>query len=102
MSRNQVFAAVADPTRRAILTLLREREELAVGEIAACLPDITRAAVSAHLRVLRHSDLVMEERRGQHRMYRLGPNRADEIIQFLMTVYADGLEDFLRKSNGEE
>jgi homoserine O-acetyltransferase len=36
MSRNQVFAAVADPTRRAILTLLREREEVAVGDIAAC------------------------------------------------------------------
>ncbi len=63
---------------------------------------MTRAAVSAHLRVLRASDLVMEERRGQRRMYRLGPNRADEVIQFLMTVYADGLEEFVRKSVGGE
>ncbi|ALX67219.1 MAG: hypothetical protein BGN97_09815 [Microbacterium sp. 69-10] len=102
MGQNQVFTAVADPTRRAILTTLRERDEISVGEIAELFPGMTRAAVSAHLRVLRDSDLVAEERRGQRRMYRLGPNRADEIIQFLMKVYADGVEAFVRNNQTGE
>lgn len=98
MGQNQVFAAVADPTRRGILTFLRERDEVSVGEIAELFPDITRAAVSAHLRVLRDSNLVAEERRGQRRMYRLGPNQPDDIIRFLMKVYADGVQAFVRNN----
>ncbi|MCH7896832.1 MAG: helix-turn-helix transcriptional regulator, partial [candidate division NC10 bacterium] len=52
------FAALADPTRRSILELLRERASLTAGEIAARFPQISRAAVSKHLRVLRRARLV--------------------------------------------
>jgi ArsR family transcriptional regulator len=85
------FAALADPTRRAILTLLGERSSSTVTDIAQEFPEITRAAVSAHLRVLRHADLVTERRRGQFREYSLGPNRADEVVAFLIETYSAGL-----------
>jgi DNA-binding transcriptional ArsR family regulator len=64
-----VAAAIADPIRREILTLLRDGE-LAAGEIAACF-DVSRPAVSRHLRVLRACGLVVEEARGRRRVYRL-------------------------------
>lgn len=95
-NRGEVFSAMADPTRRAILTLLGSREALAVGAIAEEFPKISRAAVSAHLRVLRAAEMVEEERQGQFRVYRLGPNRADEVIQFLKSVYADDLDEFIK------
>ena len=64
-----VAAAIADPIRREILTLLRGGD-LAAGEIAACF-DVSRPAVSRHLRVLRECGLVVEEARGRRRVYRL-------------------------------
>lgn len=91
------FTAISDPTRRAILRILGDTDEdgVAAGDIAREFPTMTRAAVSAHLRVLRHADLVSEERRGQFRYYSLGPNRADDIVQFLMSVYSRELKQFL-------
>jgi DNA-binding transcriptional ArsR family regulator len=53
-----VFRAIADPTRREILELLREDGPLRAGDIAARFPDVTRMAVSKHLRLLREADLV--------------------------------------------
>ncbi len=89
----QAFAAIADPTRRAILTLLGSMDEVTVGDLARNFPDITRANVSAHLRVLRAADLVTERRQGQFRIYSLGPNKASEVVAFLQDVYAAGLEE---------
>jgi ArsR family transcriptional regulator len=86
------FTALADPTRRAILSLLQERRTSTVGDIAEAFPTMTRAAVSAHLRVLRHAELVQERRRGQFREYSLGPNRADEVVAFLISTYRAGLD----------
>ena len=62
-------AAIADPIRREILTLLRDGE-LPAGAIAARFA-VSRPAVSRHLRVLRAAGLVVEERRGRRRVYRL-------------------------------
>ncbi|MBZ5530016.1 MAG: metalloregulator ArsR/SmtB family transcription factor [Acidobacteriia bacterium] len=69
------FRAVADPTRRAVLDLLR-RGSLPAGDIARNFP-VSRPAISKHLRVLRAAELVREERVGRQRMYRLnaGPLR---------------------------
>jgi DNA-binding transcriptional ArsR family regulator len=64
-----VPAAIADPVRREIMVLLRERT-MTAGEIAACF-DISRPAVSRHLRVLRECGLVVDEVRGRERVYRL-------------------------------
>ncbi|HEX2188873.1 MAG TPA: metalloregulator ArsR/SmtB family transcription factor [Longimicrobiaceae bacterium] len=64
-----VTAAIADPVRREILVLLRGRT-LTAGEIADRF-DISRPAVSRHLRVLRECGLVVDEARGRERIYRL-------------------------------
>jgi DNA-binding transcriptional ArsR family regulator len=90
-SQGEAFTALADPTRRAILTLLRERQPTTAGKIAEEFPEISRAAVSAHLRVLRHAELVEERRRGQFREYSLGPSKADEVVAFLVSTYSSSL-----------
>jgi DNA-binding transcriptional ArsR family regulator len=64
-----VPVAIADPVRREIMMLLRERV-MTAGEIADCF-DISRPAVSRHLRVLRECGLVVDEVRGRERLYRL-------------------------------
>ncbi len=64
-----VPAAIADPVRREIMMLLRERT-MTAGEIADCF-HISRPAVSRHLRVLRECGLVVDEVRGRERLYRL-------------------------------
>ena len=63
--------AIADPTRRRVLELVRDRE-LAAGEIAGRF-SISRPAVSRHLRVLREAGLVEERRDGRRRLYRADP-----------------------------
>ena len=66
-----VFGALADPTRRAVLDLLR-RGSLPAGRIAEAFP-VSRPAVSKHLRLLRRARLVEESRHGRNRVYRLNP-----------------------------
>lgn len=63
------FHALADPTRRAVLDLLRLGAQPA-GRIAEAFP-ISRPAISKHLRHLRKAKLVVESRRGRHRFYQL-------------------------------
>jgi DNA-binding transcriptional ArsR family regulator len=63
------FHALADPTRLAVLELLRG-EPQSVGQIAAAFP-ISRPAISKHLRQLHKARLVSPSRRGRHRFYRL-------------------------------
>lgn len=65
------WAALADPTRRAILERLIERPS-AVGELARDLP-VSRPAVSQHLKVLKEAGLVVDERAGKHRIYHVQP-----------------------------
>jgi DNA-binding transcriptional ArsR family regulator len=65
------WAALGDPTRRAIVERLAERPR-AVGELAHVLP-VSRPAVSQHLRVLKEARLVTERSEGTRRIYRLDP-----------------------------
>ena len=64
-----VFDALGDPTRRAILELLRETP-LAAGDIASHFP-VSRPAIAKHVRVLREAGLVRERAEGRHRIYEL-------------------------------
>lgn len=64
-----VAAAISDPVRREIMMLLRGRM-MTAGDIAARF-DISRPAISRHLRVLRECGLVVDEERGRQRLYRL-------------------------------
>ena len=63
------FSALADPTRRAVLDMLRDGA-LPAGEIARAFP-VSRPAISRHLRLLRRARLVEERREGRHRYYQL-------------------------------
>ncbi|HZR58971.1 MAG TPA: metalloregulator ArsR/SmtB family transcription factor [Terriglobales bacterium] len=65
------FQAVADPTRRAVLDLLRRGSQSA-GQIASVFP-VSRPAISKHLRLLRRAHLVREHREGRNRIYQLNP-----------------------------
>jgi DNA-binding transcriptional ArsR family regulator len=65
------FQALADPTRRAVLDLLRRGSQPA-GQIASVFP-VSRPAISKHLRLLRRAHLVREHREGRHRVYQLNP-----------------------------
>jgi DNA-binding transcriptional ArsR family regulator len=77
----EVAHAVADPVRREIMALLRGRT-LSAGEIAARF-DISRPAVSRHLRVLRACGLVVAETSGRRRLYRLDVAPLAPLIAWL-------------------
>jgi DNA-binding transcriptional ArsR family regulator len=65
------FQALSDPTRRAVLDLLRRGSQPA-GQIAEAFP-VSRPAISKHLRLLRRAHLVREHREGRNRVYELSP-----------------------------
>jgi DNA-binding transcriptional ArsR family regulator len=75
------WAALADPTRRAIFERLAERP-CAVGELARGLP-VSRPAVSQHLKVLKESGLVSCEAAGNRRIYRIDPAGLGEFRAYL-------------------
>ncbi len=76
-----VFHVLADPTRRAVLDLLRHGSRPA-GEIAHAFP-VSRPAISKHLRVLRRASLVCERRHGRHRLYELNPQPLKAVDHWL-------------------
>ena len=75
-----VFRAVADPTRRAILDRLRSAE-LSVNDLAGPF-DMTQPAISQHLRVLLDAGLVEAEQVGRQRLYKLNAQPLREIFQW--------------------
>jgi DNA-binding transcriptional ArsR family regulator len=75
------FSALADPTRRAVLDLLRQGSQPA-GRIAQAFP-ISRPAISKHLRLLRRAHLVQERREGRHRLYQLNPEPLKAVDSWL-------------------
>lgn len=89
-----VAAAVADPIRRRVLELVRDREAPA-GELADAFP-VSRPAVSRHLRVLREAGLVTERREGRLRLYRADPAPLAELREWL-EGYWDGRLDALKE-----
>jgi DNA-binding transcriptional ArsR family regulator len=75
------FSALADPTRRAVLDLLRQGRQPA-GQIAQAFP-ISRPAISKHLRLLRRAHLVNEHREGRNRFYHLNPEPLRAVDSWL-------------------
>jgi DNA-binding transcriptional ArsR family regulator len=80
------FHAVADPTRRAILDRLRAGGA-PVADIAAGF-EMSRPAVSKHLRVLREANLVAERRAGRQRIYQLAPAPLEGVFAWVETYRA--------------
>lgn len=75
------FAALGDPTRRAIFERLAARPS-AVGDLARGLP-VSRPAVSQHLRVLKRAGLVSENPEGTRRIYRVDPRGIAAMREWL-------------------
>lgn len=80
-SSEATFQALADPTRRAVLDLLRAGS-LPAGHIAGAFP-VSRPAISKHLRLLRRAHLVHEHREGRHRVYQLNPDPLRAVDSWL-------------------
>lgn len=81
LSSIDVFHAVADPTRRAILDRLKERSVPAT-DLARGFR-MSRPAVSKHLRVLRQAGLVRERREGRQRIYQLNPAPLRDVARWV-------------------
>ena len=92
--------AIVEPRRRAILRLVRD-EEMAAGRIAAHF-DVTRQAISQHLRVLHGAGLVSERRDGTRRIYRVRPEGLNELRAFLDDFWSGRLEKLKREVESEE
>src|SRR5215210_3242033 len=95
-----VAHALAAPHRRQILRLVRD-DELSAGEIAGHF-DVTRPAVSQHLRVLKEADLVSERRDGTRRLYRARPEGFEELREFLEEFWDQSLSRLKRVVEEEE
>jgi DNA-binding transcriptional ArsR family regulator len=78
---NPVFDALGDPTRRAILDLLRD-DALAAGAIASHFP-ISRPAIAKHVRILKDAGLLQERSEGRHRFYALNPAPLADVDQWI-------------------
>jgi DNA-binding transcriptional ArsR family regulator len=85
-----VFQVLAEPRRREVLRLVSERERTA-GEIAGRF-DITRQAVSQHLRVLLEAGLIAERRDGTRRWYSARPEGLAEVRDYLDAMWPPALE----------
>ncbi|QJE73894.1 winged helix-turn-helix transcriptional regulator [Aerophototrophica crusticola] len=88
---NLVFKALADPTRRRILELLRERE-MTAGELAEHF-SLAKPTLSGHFAVLREADLVEAEKHGTSITYRLKLSVLEEALLALAGVMGIGLAE---------
>ena len=80
-ANSDVYHAIADPTRRAILDKLRTAPA-AVNAILADFPQ-SRPAISRHLRVLREARIVAEQRVGRERIYRIQPEKLRQVATWI-------------------
>jgi len=79
--RRDVFQAIADPTRRAILLLVAS-QSMTAGAIAANF-DTARPTVSKHLSILTECELLTQEQDGREMYYHLNPKKMKEIADFI-------------------
>ena len=79
--RRDVFQAIADPSRRAILSILAA-QSLTTGAIAAHF-DSARPTISKHILVLTECELIRQEQRGREMYYHLNPQKMKEIADFV-------------------
>jgi DNA-binding transcriptional ArsR family regulator len=100
---DEAFYALADPTRRAVLDLLRRGGQPA-GQIAESFP-VSRPAISKHLRVLLDASLVHERREGRNRVYELSAQPLKTVDQWLTPyreLWGRKLEDLKAFVESEE
>ena len=88
MSTNSAFQALADPTRRHILELLR-RGEMTAGALAEQF-DMTKPSMSHHFTVLKEADLITSRRDGQQIWYGLNTTVVQDLMAWTMDLLGDG------------
>jgi DNA-binding transcriptional ArsR family regulator len=96
----EVFAAIAQPTRREILRLL-SAQELTAGGVSSHFA-FTQPAISQHLKVLREAGLVSERRDGTRRLYRVRPEGFSDVHGFLAELLPAGLERLKQAAEEDE
>ena len=87
MSSNKAFKALADPTRREILALLRKGEMIA-GDLAEKF-DMTKPSMSHHFAVLKDADLVTSRREGQQIWYGLNTTVVQDLMAWAMDLIGE-------------
>jgi ArsR family transcriptional regulator len=87
MRQQEIFRALSDPTRRAILALLRQGSRGA-GEIADEFP-LTKGSLSHHFNVLKAADLVRTERRGQRIVYSLNTSVFEDLMSMFLELFGE-------------
>ena len=100
MANALAFAALAEPTRQAIVEHLAAKP-MAVGELAALLP-VSRPAVSQHLKVLKEASLVRDEARGTRRIYSIDPAGLGPIRAWLDRFWDRALAGYAEAAEREE
>lgn len=79
--RRDVFQAIADPTRRAIITLVA-LQAMTPGSIAEKF-DSSRQTISRHIRILTECELLKQEQQGREIYYHLNPQKLKDIADFI-------------------
>jgi len=82
-----VFAALSDPTRRQVLSMIGERGEASASQLARSLP-VSRQAVQKHLASLAAAGLVADRRDGREVLYRLTPAPMSDAMSWMASVGA--------------
>ena len=88
MSSDEAFKALADPTRREILALLR-RGEMTAGALAERF-DMTKPSMSHHFTVLKEADLITSRREGQQIWYGLNTTVVEDLMDWDLDLIGDG------------
>jgi DNA-binding transcriptional ArsR family regulator len=88
LSSRDAFTAIADPTRREILVLLRDHRSLAAGEIAGHFKSSSRPGISRHLRVLRECGVLHCTRHGKQQHYSVNPEPLRAIRDGFLADFA--------------
>ena len=91
MSLQKTLRALADPTRRKILNLLKNGR-MSAGEITECF-SVTAASISRHLSVLKEADLIRDSREGKFIYYQLNTSVLEEIMLWLTDLKGEEEHD---------
>jgi DNA-binding transcriptional ArsR family regulator len=96
-----IFKALGEPRRLEILQFIG-KDELMAGEVASHFEDVTRPAVSQHLRVLVAAGVLSERRQGTRRLYRVRVEGLESIAEFLARFWDDRLGRLKETAEAEQ